>query len=216
MTKTLLRCLPISAAFATALLLAPAVSHGQPIARGPGVRVGVAAGPRVGVNVGVAPMYRVRVAPPALRVDVRPVQPSPNHVWMSGYWRWNQGQHVWAPGRWEMGRPGHVWVDSHWVHDNGQWAFYDGRWAASPQGYQQEVVVNTAPLAPQYEVTPSYVEPGHEWIGGHYEWHGGNHVWMPGRYEQRPERSYWEHHRWERGQDNSWRYNRGRWHQYPQ
>ena len=210
MTKTLPRRSPLSTALAFALLAAPAAVQAQPVVHAP------PAAARVGVGVGGgSPMFRVRVAPPAPRVEVRPVQPSPNHVWTSGAWRWNQGQHVWAPGRWEVNRPGHVWVDSHWVQDNGQWAFYDGRWAASPGGYQSEVIVPTAPPPPQYEVVPNAYEPGQEWVGGHWEWHGERHIWIPGRYELRPERSHYENHRWERGQDNRWKYNRGRWHQNP-
>ena len=220
MTKTLPRCFSLTfsltgalsaAALGALLLAAPPSVHAQ-MGHGPGPmgHPGVPMGHGPG-----APMFRVGMAPPMPRAEVRPVQPSPNHVWQSGAWRWNQGQHVWAPGRWEVGRPGHIWVDSHWVQDNGQWAFYDGRWAASPNGYQDEVYAPTPPPAPQYEVVPNAYEPGQEWIGGHWEWHGQSHLWIPGRYEVRPERSYFEHHRWERGVDNRWRFNRGRWHQYP-
>jgi hypothetical protein len=190
MPKTLFHCLTLCAA----LLAAPTVSHAQ-----------------IRASVSVTPIYRIRTPPPAMRVDVRPAQPSPNHVWINGYWRWTNNQHVWSPGRWEMGRPGHVWIDSHWVHENGQWAFYDGRWQASSDPYHQEVVVNTAPPQPNYEVTPGAYEPGHEWIHGHWEWHGEHHVWIPGRYELRPEHQHWEHHRWERVDDGRWRFHRGRW-----
>src|SRR6478672_7023287 len=50
----------------------------------------------------VGPGVRVRVAPPAARVEVRVAAPSPRHVWIPGYWEWQGGRHVWIVGRWEL------------------------------------------------------------------------------------------------------------------
>ena len=48
----------------------------------------------------------VMVAPPAPRVEVVGVAPTPGYVWIGGYWNWVGGRHEWVPGRWAAGRHG--------------------------------------------------------------------------------------------------------------
>ena len=72
----------------------------------------------------------VRVGPPRAIVEVRGVAPSPRHVWLAGYHRWDGGAYVWVPGRWELA-PAHyrAWVPGHWVHHARQgWYWVDGHW----------------------------------------------------------------------------------------
>ncbi|HXN36200.1 MAG TPA: hypothetical protein VN877_08510 [Opitutaceae bacterium] len=54
---------------------------------------------------------------------------------------------------------------------------------AEPPG---EVVVDTEPPPPQYEVVPVAPAPGFIWIGGYYHWYGGRWVWYRGHYERPP------------------------------
>ena len=71
----------------------------------------------------------VPVPPPALEKEVIPVAPSPDHVWVTGYWTyayngwvWVAGCHilrprlhaVWVPGRWERHVRGWVWIHGRW------------------------------------------------------------------------------------------------------
>ncbi len=71
----------------------------------------------------------VRVAPPAAVVEERGVAPSPNHVWIAGYHRWDGNAYVWVPGRWDTPpRPHARWVAGRWVHRHGGYVFVDGRW----------------------------------------------------------------------------------------
>src|SRR5262249_40884517 len=87
-------------------------------------------GPRATVRV--APGVRVRVAPPARRVEVRVAAPSPRHVWIRGYWLWEGGHHVWIAGHWEVPpMVGQVWVEPQWVQEGGEWVFYPGHWEAA-------------------------------------------------------------------------------------
>jgi hypothetical protein len=159
-----------------------------------------------------AAVIRIGIAPPAVRFEARPVAPSPNHVWVSGYWGWAGGKHVWQAGRWIPPRPGHVWVDAHWANEGGQWVFTEGHWVASavPTG---EVVAETAPPPPRVEVVPPESEwpAGQMWIGGHWEYHGRHHEWIPGRYEARRPGHHWEPHRWEQGEGGKWRHGGGEW-----
>jgi hypothetical protein len=71
----------------------------------------------------------VRIAPPRIVVESRGVRPSPTHVWISGYHRWDGNAYVWTAGRWEQPpRPGQRWVAHRWVHRNGGYVMVDGHW----------------------------------------------------------------------------------------
>lgn len=43
-----------------------------------------------------------RPVPPAKVIAVRPAAPGPNHLWVDGYWRWNdrQNRYLWVDGYW--------------------------------------------------------------------------------------------------------------------
>ena len=72
----------------------------------------------------------VRVGPPAPVAEVRVVAPSPQHVWVAGYHRWDGGAYVWVPGRWEL-PPAHrhAWVAGHWAHHASHGYYWvDGHW----------------------------------------------------------------------------------------
>lgn len=72
----------------------------------------------------------VKVAPPTAIVEVRTVAPSPNHVWIGGFHRWNGTAYVWVPGHWVVApRPGAVWVPGHWARHRVHGHYWiDGRW----------------------------------------------------------------------------------------
>lgn len=70
----------------------------------------------------------VEVAPPALRVEVAPIRPSPRHVWNPGYWAWEPTGYVWYGGRWEIERPGWHWAGAHWVREGRRWHFVRGHY----------------------------------------------------------------------------------------
>ena len=84
----------------------------------------LAASPAVG-----APVY-VKVAPPARRVEVRVVAPSPKHIWIGGFHRWDGTAYVWVPGRYELPpRHGQVWVSGHWTHHKHHGHYWvEGHW----------------------------------------------------------------------------------------
>ncbi|MFC5473059.1 hypothetical protein [Paraherbaspirillum soli] len=83
--------------------------------------------------VAISPSYNtapivVNVAPPAPRVEIITQAPSPNHVWIGGYWRWDNGQHNWVNGHWETRRDGYFWAPGHWIRSGSGWAFSGGFW----------------------------------------------------------------------------------------
>ena len=71
----------------------------------------------------------VRIGPPRNVRESRMRAPSRNHVWVSGYQRWNGNAYAWSPGRWEQPpRPRGRWVAHHWVRQRGGWVLVDGHW----------------------------------------------------------------------------------------
>jgi hypothetical protein len=68
------------------------------------------------------------IAPPPVRVEVRPVQPGPNHIWIGGYWAWRSSKYVWVGGYWTKARPGRAWVPGHWERRGSHWVWRRGRW----------------------------------------------------------------------------------------
>lgn len=71
----------------------------------------------------------VRIAPPRVRVEKRTSAPSRNHVWVSGYQRWDGNAYAWNPGRWEQRpQPRSRWVAHRWTHQKGGWVFVEGHW----------------------------------------------------------------------------------------
>lgn len=76
-----------------------------------------------------AARFVVKVGPPAARIEVRGHAPSPRHVWVGGYWKWNGSAHVWVSGGWNVPpRHGGVWKDGHWRRAHGGWEWIPGHW----------------------------------------------------------------------------------------
>ena len=74
----------------------------------------------------------ITIAPPALRAEAVPAQPSPGHVWVAGYWQWNGAQYAWTPGRWEAPQQqGATWIAPQWQRRGRGWFFVQGRWGAA-------------------------------------------------------------------------------------
>ena len=85
----------------------------------------------VGIAIGMAQAEDVviKVRPPKAVVEHRSARPSREHIWVSGYHKWDGHTYVWEKGRWEKPPRAHaVWVAPRWVHRNGGYVFVDGRW----------------------------------------------------------------------------------------
>ena len=71
----------------------------------------------------------VRIGPPAPRVERRPLAPTPRHVWVDGFYRWNGRAYVWAPGYWVVPpRSQARWVPGHWAHHSRGYYWIEGHW----------------------------------------------------------------------------------------
>ncbi len=69
-------------------------------------------------------------APPAPIVEVQPVCPGPDFVWIGGVWVWGPGgRWEWERGRWDRPpRPGVVWVPHRYETRGGRRVFVRGGW----------------------------------------------------------------------------------------
>jgi hypothetical protein len=70
-----------------------------------------------------------RVAPPPQRVEAPTLQPSPNHVWIPGYWKWAGVNYEWNDGRWVKAKKNRVWVPGIWERSGARWVWKPGKWA---------------------------------------------------------------------------------------
>ena len=83
-----------------------------------------------GIGTAQAADIVVKVAPPRAVVEHRGKAPSRNHVWMSGYQRWDGNRYTWESGRWEVPpRPHAKWIAPTWHHRHGEYVFSDGHWS---------------------------------------------------------------------------------------
>ncbi len=76
----------------------------------------------------VAADQKPRVGPPPLRVESPTLQPSPNHVWIPGYWKWAGINYDWVEGRWVKAKKNKVWVPGTWEENGSYWVWKPGKW----------------------------------------------------------------------------------------
>jgi hypothetical protein len=85
-----------------------------------------------GVALGLTPAHSeivVKLRPPVSIKEHRTVRPSPRHVWVGGYHRWDGHAYAWEQGRWAEPPHAHaVWVAPRWQHRHDGYVFVEGRW----------------------------------------------------------------------------------------
>jgi hypothetical protein len=71
----------------------------------------------------------VTVAPPAPESEVMLTQPSPNYVWLAGYWTYRNDNYEWRAGHWELPPNSNaVWVAPRWEQHGNAYKFTEGYW----------------------------------------------------------------------------------------
>ena len=159
-------------------------------------------------QVGPAPIVDKPMAP-AL-ADAPGAQPSPQHAWVPGHWRWLDGAYVWEAGRWELPPvAGLAWVAPQWQQQGNGYVLKEGFWQDAPPAPAPvatatmpppaQIVVAEPPPAPQVEVIYERPSAMHVWVGGYWGWRGGRHVWVSGHWDRPPHsNAVWIAPRWER------------------
>lgn len=168
-----------------------------------------------------SPPVKVKVAPPAVKVERPPIAPSPSHVWLAGHWAWRDHRHLWVPGQWAVApAPGYTWVAPRWVPESGQWVYYEGYWTTpvvatptviyEPAPPPKPIVVMVAPPSPIVEVRPAVPFPGAVWIPGYWHWSGSQYVWLTGRWSAARPHAHWAPAHWKRA-GREWHFVPGHW-----
>ena len=71
----------------------------------------------------------IQIRPPRNVSERRAPRPSRNHVWVSGYQRWDGNAYKWNSGRWEQRpRPRSTWVGARYTRHGNSWVFVEGHW----------------------------------------------------------------------------------------
>src|SRR5580658_457518 len=67
--------------------------------------------------------------PPPPPSEVVYAQPSPDALWVPGYYAWNGNSYFWISGHWEIPPPGyHRFVAAHWAYHNGDYVYIRAYW----------------------------------------------------------------------------------------
>ncbi len=148
---------------------------------------------------------------PADKPELITVEPSREHIWVSGYWEREPGCWQWTPGRWEI--PPHKqahWVRGHWKWQDSMWHWHRGHWAVNHNhGYIVDEIIDIP--EPLHETVPSCPSGQHCWVDGYWEWNG-SWYWLPGRWSTKPHaRAQWVPGQWEPFGTVSWRWIAGHW-----
>jgi WXXGXW repeat (2 copies) len=71
----------------------------------------------------------VSVPPPPVIVETAPAPPSPRHVWIAGYHRWDGHAYVWVPGHYAVPHKHYkAWAPGHWAKHHNGWYWVEGHW----------------------------------------------------------------------------------------
>jgi WXXGXW repeat (2 copies) len=83
----------------------------------------------VGVGVASAAEVVIKLKPPISIHETRGPAPSPKHVWIAGYHRWDGNAYVWEKGRWDVPPREHaVWVAPKYTHRHDGYVYTEGHW----------------------------------------------------------------------------------------
>lgn len=77
------------------------------------------------------PVVYASAPPPSPLPEIESGPPSPDMIWVPGYWHWAGIRYVWIPGHWEAPRPDHVWKPPSYSFTGERWEYRPGRWARS-------------------------------------------------------------------------------------
>ena len=91
-------------------------------------RIIIAAALLIGFSFASSAQVVVRVRP-AAPVVVRPMAPSPRHVWIDGGWEARGGRYVHVDGYWTAPRRGRHWVEGYWAPRRQGYVWVPGYWA---------------------------------------------------------------------------------------
>jgi len=167
------------------------------------------------VNLSEEGTLTAPVAPPgAIAENVPDERPSPQAVWVPGYWAWDVERkvYIWVSGCWRVVPAGKRWVPGYWTPTDKGWVWTSGYWAAAETASQRTEYLPPPP--PVEQVAPPAVAPSADviWVPPCWYWHQGRYVlrsgywlnanpgwvWQPSHYVWTPRghvfvQGYWDY-----------------------
>ncbi|MFO0678979.1 MAG: hypothetical protein U0169_20795 [Polyangiaceae bacterium] len=70
--------------------------------------------------------------PPQRLAEAPSTPPSPDSIWVAGYWHWTGIQYAWIPGHWDRQPSGAVWQAPRYSLANGRHLYEPGSWSSAP------------------------------------------------------------------------------------
>jgi Carboxypeptidase regulatory-like domain/WXXGXW repeat (2 copies) len=108
------------------------------------------------------PIY-VEAPPPRVRYEAPPPRPSATHIWIGGYWGWENDEHVWIEGRWAAPpEPGYQWEQARWRRQGHRWMLVPGHWHRHGHVWVEPMVGPPAYVEP----APGYAAPAPAYEAG--------------------------------------------------
>ncbi len=81
----------------------------------------------------------VREAPPPVVVEHRPPPPGQGHIWIEGYWHWDDHRYVWQSGHWALPPRGRaVWIAPRYEKHEQGYRYMPGRWREEQRDRQRD------------------------------------------------------------------------------
>jgi len=104
-----------------------------------------------------SPVY-VAGPPPEPKADddaMRPRKPAPGHIWLKGYWAWNEADEdwEWEDGKWEEPpSEDSEWEEPKYEDHDGDWVFVPGHWKKDPGAHKGKPdAMKDDPMKPRKE-----------------------------------------------------------------
>ncbi len=145
--------------------------------------------------------------PPAVPERAGAGRPSPDAVWIGGYWAWDEPRRefAWASGVWRVPPRGETWVPGRWARDDRGWYRVPGSWSR-----RRDWRTEGPPVDRPEETAGPAPSPAYLFVPGTYAPDGDNLAWRPGRWiEGRPGQE-WIPSGWVR-RGSGWTFREGRW-----
>lgn len=146
-------------------------------------------------------------------------QPTPQHTWVPGHWRWLEGAYVWEAGRWEVPPAANVaWNPPQWQQQGNGYVLREGYWDEAPPpapampANEGEIATAEPPPPPKREPIAERPMGMTVWLPGYWTWREGRHVWVAGYWTNPPRRNaQWVQARWEQRAPNRYVFISGYW-----
>lgn len=129
------------------------------------------------------PIEIIPNGPPTSKIEMPPVKPESDLIWIPGYWHWDRQTKTfsWISGVWRRPPPLTSWVPGVWKQANEGWYWVAGLWHANPS--QALLASEIPPAIPEENVETgdekSFWSPGY-WSYNRYE---KNYRWLEGSWQ---------------------------------